>query len=104
MFLNWLKDLKMEGDKMRDKQIALHSCPFCKKDVVYIGVHDDEGNYHGRIGCEYESDPWSGLTYGLHHEGWGECILCTDGNYEVMGGVLFDTPDEAVNEWNKCNA
>lgn len=89
---------------MKDKQTKLHVCPFCKKDVVYIGVHDDEGNYKGRIGCEYESDPWSALTYGIQHEGWGECILCTDGDNETLGGLVFDTLEEAVDEWNKCGS
>lgn len=70
-------------------------CPFCKKHAVFIGVHDDEGNYHGRCGCEYEKNPWSGLSYALHHEGWGDCILSTDGEYQGMGGVLFDTEKEA---------
>lgn len=52
-------------------------CPICKKKVVFVGVHDDEGNYHGPVGCEYENDPWSGLSYALHHEGWGiaRCVL-----------------------------
>lgn len=58
-------------------------------------MHDDEGNYHGRIGCEYEKEPWSGLCYALHHEGWGDCILCTDDANGKMGGVLYDTPEEA---------
>lgn len=78
--------------------IKLKNCPFCGKQAVYIGVCDDEGNYHGQIGCEYESDPWSGLSYALMHKGWGECILCT--NDEVMGGVLFDTAEEAADTWN----
>lgn len=82
---------------MKDLKI----CPFCKEKKVFIGVHDDEGNYHGRIGCEYEKAPWSGLSYALHHEGWGECILCTDGAETSMGGVLFDTAEEAAEEWNK---
>lgn len=47
----------------------LKKCPFCGKNAVYIGVCDDEGNFHGRLGCEYEQDPWSGLSYDLHHEG-----------------------------------
>lgn len=81
--------------------ITLKICPFCKKRAVFIGVHDDEGNYKGRPGCEYEQDPWSGLSYALHHEGWGDCILCTDGAETVMGGVLFDTAEEAADEWNK---
>lgn len=71
-------------------------CPICKKKVVFVGVHDDEGNYHGPVGCEYENDPWSGLSYALHHEGWGDCPMCTDGAYSTMGGMLFDTADDAI--------
>ena len=43
--------------------------------------------------------------YALHHDGWGECPLCTDGAYSTMGGMLFDTAEEAIatltqqNEW-----
>ena len=71
-------------------------CPICKKKVLFVGVHDDEGNYHGLVGCEYENDPWSGLSYALHHEGWGDCHMCTDGAYSTMGGMLFDTADDAI--------
>lgn len=71
-------------------------CPICKKKVLFVGVHDDEGNYHGLVGCEYENDPWSGLSYALHHEGWGDCPMCTDGAYSTMGGMLFDTSEEAI--------
>ena len=80
-------------------------CPICKKKVLFVGVHDDEGNYHGLVGCEYENDPWSGLSYALHHEGWGDCPMCTDGAYSTMGGMLFDTAEDAIsaltppNEW-----
>lgn len=80
---------------------TLKICPFCKKSAVFIGVHDDEGNYKGRPGCSYELDAWSGLSYALHHEGWGDCILCTDGAYYTMGGVLFDTAEEAAGAWNE---
>lgn len=83
------------------EEIKLKPCPFCGKDEVFIGVHDDEGDFHGLLGCDYEADPWSGLSYALHHEGWGECILCTDGQYEIMGGVLFDTAGEAIEAWNR---
>lgn len=85
-----------------------YTCPFCGKKAISIGVHDDEGNYHGPLGCEYEHDPWSGLSYALHHEGWGECILCTSGTFGGVGGILFDTAQEAAdaaptltppNEW-----
>lgn len=75
-------------------------CPLCGEYKVFICVCDDEGNYHGLLGCEYESDPWSGLAYGLCHEGWGECILCTDGTYGLMGGMLFDTAEEAFEALN----
>lgn len=71
-------------------------CPICGEYKIFVGVHDDEGNYHGEIGCEYEHDSWSGLSYALHHIGWGECILCTDGCNEAMGGILFDTMKDAV--------
>lgn len=71
-------------------------CPICKKKVLFVGVHDDEGNYHGLVGCEYESDPWSGLSYAIHHDGRGDCPLCTDGAYSTMGGMLFDTAEEAI--------
>lgn len=77
-------------------------CPFCGRlDAVTIGVHDDEGNYHGELGCDYEQDPWSGLSYALHHKDWGICLLCTDDNEEAMGGVLFDTPEAAAEAWNR---
>lgn len=71
-------------------------CPICKKKALFVGVHDDEGNYHGLVGCEYENDPWSGLSYALHHEGWGDCPMCTDGAYSTMGGMLFDTAEDAI--------
>ena len=79
----------------------LKPCPFCRKDMAYIGVHDNEGNFQGLLGCEYESNPWSGLSYALHHKGWGDCILCSDDDELVMGGVLFDTAEEAADEWNR---
>ena len=78
-------------------------CPICKKKVLFVGVHDDEGNYHGLVGCEYENDPWSGLSYALHHEGWGDCPLCTDGAYSTMGGMLFDTAEEAISALSPPN-
>ena len=79
----------------------LKPCPFCNQKKAYIAVHDDEGNYQGLPGGEYEAHPWSGLSYALHHDGWGECILCTDGEWGTMAGVLFDTPEEAAKAWNR---
>ena len=83
--------------------MKLKHCPFCgREDAVWIGVHDDEGNYHGMLGgCDYEDEPWSGLSYGLHHVDWGNCLLCTDGEDRVMGGVLFDTAEDAAYYWNR---
>lgn len=78
-------------------------CPICKKRALFVGVHDDEGNYHGPVGCEYENNPWSGLSYALHHEGWGDCPLCTDGAYSTMGGMLFDTAEDAISALSPPN-
>lgn len=78
-------------------------CPICKKKALFVGVHDDEGNYHGLVGCEYGNDPWSGLSYALHHEGWGDCPMCTDGAYSTMGGMLFDTVEEAISALSQPN-
>ena len=78
-------------------------CPICKKKAVFVGVHDDEGNYHGLMGCEYENAPWSGLSYALHHEGWGDCPLCTADAESTMGGMLFDTAEEAISALSPPN-
>ena len=78
-------------------------CPICKKKALFVGVHDDEGNYHGLVGCEYENDPWSCLSYALHHEGWGDCPLCTDGAYSTMGRMLFDTAEDAISALSPPN-
>lgn len=88
--------------------IDKYICPFCGQRTLFVGVHDDEGNYKGRPGCEYESDPWSGLCYAIHHDGWGDCILCTGAHDLPLGGCFFDTAEEAFqaipvltppNEW-----
>ena len=55
------------------------------------------------MGCEYENAPWSGLSYALHHEGWGDCPLCTDGAESTMGGMLFDTAEEAISALSPPN-
>lgn len=78
-------------------------CPICKRKVLFVGIHDDEGNFRGLVGCEYENDPWSGVSYGLHHDGWGDCPLCTDGAYSTMGGMLFDTAEDAISALSPQN-
>ena len=35
--------------------------------------------------------------------GWGDCPLCTDGAYSTMGGMLFDTAEEAINALTQPN-
>lgn len=75
--------------------IDKYICPFCGQRTLFVGVHDDEGNYKGRPGCEYESDPWSGLCYAIQHDGWGDCILCTGAHDLPLGGCFFDTAEEA---------
>ena len=88
--------------------IDKYVCPFCGQKTLFVGVHDDEGNYKGRPGCDYESNSWSGLCYAIHHDGWGDCILCTDAHDLPLGGCFFDTEKEALeaiptltppNEW-----
>ena len=75
--------------------IDKYTCPFCGQKAIFVGVCDDEGNYKGRPGCEYESNPWSGLCYAIHHDGWGDCILCTDAHDLPLGGCFFDTAEDA---------
>ena len=37
-------------------------CPICKREVLFVGIPDDEGNFRGLVGCEYENGPWSGVS------------------------------------------
>ena len=74
----------------------LRECPFCHQKVVYIAVHDSEGNYHGELGCDYEHEPWSGLSYALHHNP-SDCLLYSE---DSIGYLLFDTEKEAADYWN----
>lgn len=73
--------------------IDKYTCPFCGQKAIFVGVHDNEGNYEGRPGCEYELNPCNGLSYAIHHDGLGDCILCTDG-YDMPLGHFFDTAEE----------
>ena len=73
--------------------IDKYTCPFCGQKAIFVGVHDNEGNYEGRPGCEYELDPCNGLCYAIHHDGLGDCILCTDG-HDMPLGHFFDTAEE----------
>ena len=78
-------------------------CPFCGGEVRIV-VCDDEGN---RRDEDYESDPWSGLRFGLVHEDSdvpeGEtCPIATsDGDGAMLGAYIYDSREEARSEWNK---
>lgn len=78
------------------KDMFLKRCPICGG-VVSIGVCDDEGNYHGECGCEYEQDHYSGLSYSLRHQ---DDISCALRGCETIGHMLYDTADEAAAAWN----
>lgn len=77
--------------------IELKPCPFNAEHEVSICVFDGEGNYHGLLGCEYESNPWSGLRYAITHK---ENCFIGDGEYEPIAW-LFDSPEEAAEAWNE---
>lgn len=75
----------------------LNPCPFCGEDVS-LGISDDEGNMRNE---EYESDPWSGITYTLIHEyqdGVG-CPIATHPD-EILGSRLYESREEATQAWN----
>lgn len=72
--------------------------PFCGEEI-FIGISDEEGNYRDE---EYESDPWSGLTYTLIHEYQDgiECPIATH-HEEILGSRLYESREEVANAWNK---
>ena len=77
----------------------LKPCPFAEGGETRVVVCDDEGNIHGDLGCEYEQDPWSGLSYGLVHIHEDDnCLIQQE--YELLGGFTFDTAEEAIEAWN----
>lgn len=46
------------------KNGILLRCPCCNKNVVFIGVRDEEGGYKGKRGCDYENKDilkWKGV-------------------------------------------
>lgn len=76
----------------------LKSCPFCGENIN-LGISDDEGNMRDE---EYESEPWSGLTFTLIHEyqdGVG-CPIATH-HGEILGCRLYESREEATQAWNK---
>lgn len=74
----------------------LKPCPWetenetCKLEII---VTDDEGNWHGNPGCEYESDPWSGGPwYQIDHKGDCPCGEFSFGRFSSL--------EELIEAWN----
>lgn len=82
----------------------LKPCPFCGG-TPYIGIFDYEGNIHKEIG--YETDPWSGLAYGIVHDDTNandedfNCPIATPEIGFTIGRFLYDTKAEAIETWNR---
>lgn len=78
----------------------LKPCPFCGG-KAYIQVRDYEGNLQTE---EYEKDPWSSLSYSVAHYS-EENPNCPIAKYRDDGGImgiyLYDTPDNAIEAWNR---
>lgn len=78
----------------------LKPCPFCGNKVSIL-ISDDEGNIHND---DYTEDPYSGLAYSIGHI-YEDAIMCPIAMHQDNGGLLgvllFDTIEEAINIWNK---
>lgn len=78
---------------------TLKPCPFCGG-VASISISDDEGNNRN---AEYESDPWSGLSFRIKHSD-ADNTGCPIANHEEDGGIigiyLYDSREEAIKTWN----
>ena len=76
-------------------------CPFCGGEV-HIVVCDDDANIHREKG--YEEDPWNGLGYVLIHKQEDVpnntyCPIATYADEDFIGGLIYDTREEAVKIW-----
>nr|WP_026681353.1 hypothetical protein [Priestia megaterium] len=81
---------------MKDEN-TLKLCPFCGGSAT-ISVSDDEGNDKSD---EYESDPWSGLSFKIKHD-HEKNKDCPIAKYEEesMGVYLYESREEAIKAWN----
>ena len=76
-------------------------CPFCGGTVRVIPC-DDEGNYPKD--SEYEANPYSGLGYVICHDendSIGNCPIAREVGEGMQGRLIYDSPEEAVEMWNK---
>lgn len=76
-------------------------CPFCGGEV-HIVVCDDDANIHREKG--YEEDPCNGLGYVLIHKQEDVpnniyCPIATYADEDFIGGLIYDTREEAVKIW-----
>lgn len=74
----------------------LKPCPWetenetCKLEII---VTDDEGNWQGNPGCEYEKNPWSGGPwYQIEHKGDCPCGEFSFGRFSSL--------EELIEAWN----
>ena len=76
-------------------------CPFCGKKPTLV-FSDEEGNWKDQDSEEYLQDPWSGLRFMIEHNSKG----CPIEPYGSDPGRTFnnwyDTPEEAVEDWNNA--
>lgn len=83
-----------------DLTAQLKPCPFCGTKNLSIGVFDEECNYHGELGCDYQNDPYSGLSFGIIH-GETDCILEQFRDNVAVGTWCYNTVEDAVAAWNR---
>lgn len=85
--------------------LKLNKCPFCGHEAVSISVYDIDEKWKGPLGCDFEKDPDCDIAlYALHHEEWMSCVLRCDDQEEALGGLFFNSAEEAAKYWNEKTA
>lgn len=85
--------------RIRKAEKRLDRCPFCGKRPKIVFT-DDEGNPKDQDSEEYLRDPWSGLAFWLSHPE-EDCVIGTDWREPSSYLQGWDTPEEAVEAWNR---